>query len=63
MTLQSDEAAFSLDEAGMRSRVKSLAGADGDDADRNRIASSIHAPRRPSFSFSLRAIIAMARPS
>ena len=30
MTLQSDEAAFSLDEAGMRSRVKGLAGADGD---------------------------------
>jgi len=30
MTLQSDEAAFSLDEAGMRSRVKALAGAESD---------------------------------
>ena len=30
VTLQSDEAAFSLDEAGMRSRVKGLAPADGD---------------------------------
>jgi para-nitrobenzyl esterase len=30
VTLQSDEAAFSLDEAGMRSRVKGLSPADGD---------------------------------